>query len=117
MPLSSSAPRFSHRKRPPHETVRGLADHDCVRCGHPLKARCDVDDGAQRQRLASHAFTEVADDHGSRVDADASREPHTVPRFGRGVPIAGERCDEVEAGTHCTLGIVLVRVRVAKIGQ
>ena len=54
----------------------------------------------------------LAEDDGAGVDADAERQPH--------VPVAlelVERIDERQTCSHGALGRVLVRARVAEVGE
>ena len=95
------------------QPARALGDDDHVRLGDRLQPRREVRrlaDDAALLRLARS--DQVADDDQPGRDAD----PHVQRRAGRGDEL--RRClDDREPGLHGALGVVLVRLRIAEIGE
>ena len=95
------------------EFARALGNDDACRMRRALQP------GRQIGRVADDAVLlglsradQVADDHEPRRDADA----YMQGRAGGGLQLR-RRLDDRKAGPHSALGVVLVRLRIAEIGE
>ena len=87
------------------------ADHDAAGLGQRLQAEGAIGGVADHRLLLGAALADQVARHDlAGRDADARRERHREAE-------AADRVDEVEPGPDRALGIVLVRLRIAEIGQ
>ena len=87
------------------------ADHDAAGLGQRLQAEGAIGGLADHRLLLGAALADQVARHDlAGRDADARRERHREAE-------AADRVDEVEPGPDRALGIVLVRLRIAEIGQ
>ncbi len=108
-PLQELRPQVLELEQAPHEPFGVAADDDGVPFGDPLETGGDVQRLAQREDLAALLATGPAQHDGAGVDADAKRQPL--------VHIVLWLFDDREAGPNGALGRVLVRLRVAEVGE
>ena len=95
------------------QAPRRRADHDRAGRGQRLEPRREVRHFADHDLLLRRAGADQLAD-----DDEAGRDPD--PGGERAVPRRRELCDrrhELETGADCTLGVVLMRLRIAEIDQ
>jgi hypothetical protein len=110
--LDAQRAELGEFEQPAHEPACRLADDDAARLSERLQPRCEV------RRLADHRLLlrstladQIADHHLPGRDPEARRQSGAA----RGV--ASDRFGELESGADRALGVVLVRQRVAEIGE
>ena len=111
-PFSFDRAEVAQLEQPADQPLRARRDHDRVRLRHRLQAGREVRGFADDRRAPALARADqIADHDQAGGDADADLQAH---------PSAREPPDGVnqrEAGPHCPLGIVLVRLRIAEIDE
>ena len=113
-PLRRCGPRSSSSNRPPTSRRVAWLITTAARLGQRLQARRQVRRLADHRLLLRRALADqVADHDQAGRDADPGRE-RRARRAARSRPTASTSC---EPGAHRPLGIVLVRLRPAEIGQ
>jgi hypothetical protein len=97
----------------PRKLARALGDDDAVR------RRDTLQPGGQVRRVADDAALlslsraqEIADHH----DPGRDPNPHVQRRAGKGLKLR-RGLDDRKPSSHCALGVVLVRLRIAEIGK
>ena len=110
MPLRSCAPRSSRSNRLPSSLPRALSDDDRVRLGNRL---ADVPRGsASRQRLPAPAAAPVP--IRSPTTTNSGGDANTGLKWSIGFQPA-HRLDQLQPRPYRSLGVVLVRLRIAEI--
>ena len=111
-PFQRLRPQVLDHEEAAHEPLGVAADHHSVRRRDRLETRGEVHRLAHGENLLMLFSAGLAEHDGAGVDADAERQPH--------VPVAlelVERIDERQTCSHGALGRVLVRARVAEVGE
>jgi hypothetical protein len=94
------------------QTARGLSDYDRIRPDQRLQASCKVRRVTDDSMLPELALAAVADHHYAGGDANADRERFSSTRFE-----PRNSGNDIKPCSYGSLGIVLVRAGIAKIGQ
>ena len=105
-PLSAWLPRSSATNRPATLPLHPRRDHDRTRLGQCLRPSRDV-------RHVAENLARRIDHHRPRLDGDACGKPG-LPATGVLAVQLGQRALDRKRRPHCTLGIVLLRHRVAE---
>ncbi len=100
-------------EQPAYQTAGRLADHHAARCRQRLQAGREVGCVADYCPFARRALADqLADHHEPRGDADPRRQ-----RLAARIAEMSDCRRDREPGPHRPLGLVLVRLRPAEIGQ
>ena len=111
--LEALRAEISQLEQPAHQPARRLADHHAARRRERLQPRREVRRLADHRLLLGRALADqLADHHQAGRDADPRRQ-----RLAAGVAELPDCLDDRKPGAHRPLGLVLVRLRPAEIGQ
>ena len=111
-PLSAICPRSSQSNRLPTSWRVLAANHNGVGLGDPFQATRKLRSFADNPMLIRAIAEEIADHDGAGGDADPQ-----LKGPGTAAIKLGDRLDQGETGTDRAFDVVLVRLRIAEIGQ
>ena len=105
--------KVAQKEKIAKQPARGLGDDDRIRLDQRLQASCKVRRVPDHSVLPQLALaTAVADHHYAGGDANADRERFSSTRFE-----PRNSGNDIKPCSYGSLGIVLVRAGIAKIGQ